>query len=122
MSAILVIDDQKGLRDILRKVLAEAGHDVAEAEDGVAALALFRAGAFDLVITDIIMPEKEGIEIITTMRQERPSLRILAMSGGGRAHVMDFLAIAKKAGADAILEKPFRKAELLDRVAELLGR
>ena len=122
MSAILVVDDQKGLRDILRKVLAEAGHDVAEAEDGVAALALFRAGAFDLVITDIIMPEKEGIEIITTMRQERPSLRILAMSGGGRAHVMDFLAIAKKAGADAILEKPFRKAELLDRVAELLGR
>lgn len=120
MSAILVADDQKGIRDILRKVLIEAGHDVAEAEDGAAALALFRARTFDLVVTDIIMPEMEGIEIIATMKREQPDIKILAMSGGGRARVMDFLVVAKKAGADAILEKPFRKNELLDRVAELL--
>lgn len=121
MSAILVVDDQKGIRDILRKVLAEIGHDVAEAEDGAAALALFRERPFNLVITDIIMPEKEGIEIIATMRREQPNIKILAMSGGGRARAMDFLAVAGKAGADAVLEKPFRKNELLDRVAELLG-
>ena len=120
MSAILVVDDQKGIRDVLRKVLAEAGHDVAEAEDGAAALALFRVQPFNLVITDIIMPEMEGIEIITTMKREQPNIRILAMSGGGRARVMDFLAVAGKAGADATLEKPFRKSELLDRVAGLL--
>ena len=121
MSAILVVDDQKGIRDVLRKLLAEAGHDVAEAEDGAAALALFRVQPFNLVITDIIMPEMEGIEIITTMKREQPNIRILAMSGGGRARVMDFLAVAGKAGADATLEKPFRKSELLDRVAGLLG-
>ncbi len=121
MSAILVVDDQKGIRDVLRKALIEAGHDVAEAEDGAAALALFRARAFDLVITDIIMPEKAGIETIATMKREQPNLRILAMSGGGRARMMDFLAVAKKTGADAILEKPFRKSELLDRVSKLLA-
>ena len=92
-----------------------------EAEDGAAALALFRVQPFNLVITDIIMPEMEGIEIITTMKREQPNIRILAMSGGGRARVMDFLAVAGKAGADATLEKPFRKSELLDRVAGLLG-
>lgn len=122
MSAILVVDDQKGIRDILRKVLREAGHDVAEAEDGAAALALARAQPFNLVITDIIMPEMEGIETIATMKRERPNVKILAMSGGGRAKIMDFLAVAQKTGADAILEKPFRKNELLDRVAELLGQ
>lgn len=121
MSAILVVDDQKGIRDVLRKVLIEAGHDVAEAENGAAALALARGQAFNLIITDIIMPEMEGIETIATMKREQPNLKILAMSGGGRAKVMDFLAVARKTGADAILEKPFRKSELLDRVAELLG-
>lgn len=121
MSAILVVDDQKGIRDVLRKVLIEVGHDVVEAEDGAAALALFRVQPFNLVITDIIMPEKEGIEIIATIKRERPDTKILAMSGGGRARMMDFLAVARKAGADATLEKPFRKNELLDRVAGLLG-
>lgn len=121
MSAILVVDDQKGIREVLRKVLAEIGHEVVEAEDGAAALALFRKQTFDLVITDIIMPEMEGIEEITTMKREQPDIKILAMSGGGRARVMDFLAVAGKAGADATLEKPFRKSELLDRVAGLLG-
>ncbi len=121
MSAILVIDDQKGIRDILRKVLIEEGHEVAEAGDGAAALALFRARPFDLVITDIIMPEKEGIETIATMKHEQPGIKVIAMSGGGRTRAMDFLGVARKAGADAILEKPFRKSELLDRVKELLA-
>ncbi|OHC83901.1 MAG: hypothetical protein A3G73_06800, partial [Rhodospirillales bacterium RIFCSPLOWO2_12_FULL_67_15] len=94
---------------------------VAEAEDGDAALAAFRASPPALVITDIIMPGKEGIEVIATMKRERPEVKVLAISGGGRTHVMDFLAIARKAGADAALEKPFRKSDLLARVVELLG-
>lgn len=121
MTAILVVDDQKELRAVVRRVLTEAGHQVVEAEDGNAALAAFRANPPVLVITDIIMPEKEGIEVIATMKRERPEVKVLAISGGGRTRVMDFLAVARKAGADAALEKPFRKSELLARVAELLG-
>jgi DNA-binding response OmpR family regulator len=121
MTAILVVDDQKELRAVVRRVLTEAGHEVAEAEDGDAALAAFRANPPALVITDIIMPEKAGIEVIATMKRERPEVKVLAMSGGGRHRVMDFLAIAREAGADAALEKPFRKSELLARVAELIG-
>ena len=121
MTAILVVDDQKELRTVVRRVLTEANYEVAEAEDGEAALAAFRASPPALVITDIIMPGKEGIEVIATMKRERPEVKVLAISGGGRTHVMDFLAIARKAGADAALEKPFRKSDLLARVAELLG-
>ena len=121
MTAILVVDDQKELRTVLRRVLTEANYEVAEAEDGDAALAAFRASPPTLVITDIIMPGKEGIEVIATMKRERPEVKVLAISGGGRTHVMDFLAIARKAGADAALEKPFRKSDLLARVVELLG-
>lgn len=121
MTAILVVDDQKELRTMVRRVLTEAGYEVAEAEDGNAALTVFRAHPPALVITDIIMPEKAGIEIIITMKREHPEVKVLAMSGGGRAHVMDFLAVARETGADATLEKPFRKSDLLARIAELLG-
>lgn len=121
MTTILVVDDHKELRAVVRHVLTEAGYEVAEAEDGEAALAAFRARPPVLVITDIIMPGKAGIEVIATMKRERPEVKVLAMSGGGRTHVMDFLAIARKTGADATLEKPFRKSDLLARVAELLG-
>jgi CheY-like chemotaxis protein len=121
MTAILVVDDQKELRAVVRRVLNEAGYEVAEAEDGEAALVAFRTHLPALVITDIVMPGKTGIEIIATMKRERPEVKVLAISGGGRTHVMDFLAIARRTGADAALEKPFRKGDLLARVAELLG-
>ena len=121
MTAILMVDDQKELRAVVGRVLTEAGYEVAEAEDGDAALAAFRASPPALVITDIVMPGKAGIEVIATMKREHPEVKVLAISGGGRAHVMDFLAIARKVGADAALEKPFRKSDLLARVAELLG-
>ncbi len=121
MSLILLVDDHKELRTVIGRVLTAAGHEVIEAEDGDAALAAFRARPPVLVVTDIVMPAKTGIEIIATMKRERPEVKILAVSGGGRTHVMDFLAIAKKTGADAALEKPFRKDDLLARVAELLG-
>jgi CheY-like chemotaxis protein len=121
MTSILVVDDQKELRTVVSRVLTEANYQVVEAEDGEAALAAFRANPPTLVITDIIMPGKAGIEVIATMKRERPDVKVLAMSGGGRTHVMDFLAIARKVGADAALEKPFRKSDLLARVAELVG-
>lgn len=121
MTTILVVDDHKELRAVIEWALTEAGYEVVEAGDGDAALAAFRARPPVLVITDIIMPEKTGIEIIATMKHEHPEVKVLAISGGGRTHVMDFLAIAREKGADAVLEKPFRKSDLLARVAELLG-
>lgn len=121
MMTILVVDDHKELRAVIGRALTEAGYEVVEAGDGDAALAAFRARPPVLVITDIVMPEKTGIEIIATMKYEHPEVKVLAISGGGRTHVMDFLAIARETGADAVLEKPFRKSDLLARVAELLG-
>lgn len=121
MITILVVDDHKELRVMMGRALTEAGYEVVEAGDGDAALAAFRARPPALVITDIVMPEKTGIEIIATMKRERPEVKVLAISGGGRTHVMDFLSIARETGADATLEKPFRKNDLLARVTELLG-
>lgn len=121
MTMVLVVDDHKELRAVVGRALTEAGYEVVEAGDGDAALAAFRARPPGLVITDIVMPEKTGIEIIATMKRERPEVKVLAISGGGRTHVMDFLSIARETGADATLEKPFRKNDLLARVAELLG-
>lgn len=110
---ILVIDDDALLRGTIRKMLESAGHAVVEAPDGRSGLELFGAQPFDAVITDIIMPEKEGIETIREMRKADPAIRIVAMSGGGRTEHMEFLTIAAKLGASATLAKPFRKEQLI---------
>jgi CheY-like chemotaxis protein len=121
MGTVLVVDDEKGVRSLIRKVLERSGHRVVEAGDGNEALTLFRQGGVDYVITDIIMPDKDGIETIATMRRESPTVKILAVSGGGRAHATDLLALAPRAGADAVLSKPFRAADLARAVARLAG-
>lgn len=120
MIRVLVVDDDTGMRDVLKRMLEGEGLQVALAANGKTGLAAFRAAPPDLAVVDIIMPEKEGLETIATMRREHPETRIIAISGGGRAHFMDFLQIARKLGADATLEKPFRKSEILDLVAHLL--
>lgn len=110
---ILLIDDDILLRQTIRKMLESAGHEVIEAENGRIGLETFRKQAIDAVVTDIIMPQKEGIETIRDIRSVSPSVRIVAISGGGRTHKMDFLNIAAKLGASATLSKPFRKEALL---------
>ena len=110
---ILLIDDDALLRQTIRKMLESAGHEVVEAENGRIGLDAFRKQAIDAVVTDIIMPQKEGIETIRDIRALNPAVRIVAISGGGRTHQMDFLNIAAKLGASATLSKPFRKEALL---------
>lgn len=111
---VLIIDDEAKLRLIVRKMLEAAGYEVGEAENGRAGLQAFQEKAADIVLTDIIMPEKEGIETIVELRKlSQKSLRIVAMSGGGRAKNVDFLKIAQSLGADATLAKPFRKEDLI---------
>ncbi len=121
MPTVLVVDDEKGLRDVLRRVLEGKGYRVVEAADGNQALAACRRERPDLVISDIIMPDRDGIEAIVAMKAEWPATKVLAISGGGRAHAMDLLALAPRAGADDTLDKPFRQSELLRRVVNLIG-
>lgn len=113
---ILVIDDEKLLRQTIRRMLESAGHEVIEAEDGRAGIAAFAKHELDAVVTDIIMPQKEGIETIREIRAANPTIRIVAISGGGRNQNMEFLRLAGKLGATVTLAKPFRKEELLASV------
>jgi CheY-like chemotaxis protein len=120
MSLVLVIDDDAQIRRMTRRILAGAGHAVIEAEDGDAGLALVRSGEVALVLTDLIMPNKEGIETIRDIRQICPEMAIIAMSGTGASASL-YLHVAEKLGADAVLSKPFRAAELIETVTRVLA-
>ena len=121
MAKILLIDDDTALRKTMKKILTLGGHVSDEAEDGVAGLNLFRKGAYDLVVTDLLMPEKEGIETIIELREEQPGIKILAVSGGLSVDKEGPLADAEALGADASLPKPFSVEELLSAVNDLLA-
>jgi len=114
MATILLIDDDELVRITVRQILESAGHTVVEARNGDEGLRVIATMQPDLIITDIIMPEKEGIETILEIRRRNTNIRIVAMSGGGQAQAMDFLPLARKLGADQILRKPFGPAELLE--------
>jgi CheY-like chemotaxis protein len=120
MSLILLVDDDEPFRTMLRKMLVKMGYDVVEARNGLEGIRIFELQAFDLVMTDLVMPEKEGLETIKAMRQSRPGALILAMSGGGRGSAIDYLRVAKMLGADCILSKPFSNDELSTALGGLL--
>ena len=120
MARILLIDDEDGVRSTARKILEMAGHEVLEARDGGEGIALFRSGHFDLVITDLYMPGKEGIETIQDLIAANDSVPILAMSGGGGYAGRGALLDAELLGAGRTLAKPFSPDELRAAVDELL--
>lgn len=120
MAKILIIDDDKMVRDTLRMILVEAGHQITLAVDGKQGLKAFTEIAPDAVITDILMPEKEGVETIRDIRKLSAKVPIIAMSGGGRVGNMSFLAIAKQVGASRTFTKPFDLDQVMDAVNELL--
>jgi CheY-like chemotaxis protein len=106
MQKILVIDDNIVVRNTIAQILETEGYSVISAEDGRRGLSMFRSEKPDLVITDIIMPEKEGIETIRDIRGEYPEAKIIAISGGGRIGNTDFLKIARQLGASDVVAKP----------------
>jgi DNA-binding NtrC family response regulator len=118
--SILVIDDEPALREILSQVLTGAGHRVVGAGNGKEASKALATSAFDVVLTDVIMPEKDGMQVISEVRKKYPEVRIIAMSGGGHVSRDQYLKIAKGLGAHAVLEKPFANQKLLDTIEQLV--
>ena len=118
---ILVVDDDAGLRVSLMKFLRLCGYDTETAEDGDVAVERFRQEPFDLVILDLIMPEKEGLQTLMELRAFQPDAKIIAISGGGRIQAGDYLPLARLLGAVATLEKPFWQADILRAVRKALG-
>jgi CheY-like chemotaxis protein len=111
--SILVVDDEPDLCELISRMLARAGHKVTCAGDGDEASRVIAKQQFDVVLTDVIMPEKDGIEVIGELRRKQPNVRIVAMSGGGHVALDQYLKIAKGMGAHGILQKPFSNDELL---------
>ena len=121
MKRILIIDDEPHILLMVKKMLERAGFEVELAANGAEGLDLFKKVQSDLVITDIIMPEKEGLETIREMKRIQPELKIIAMSGGGKISADNYLDTAKIFGASRLLEKPFSQKDMLSAVFELLG-
>jgi len=121
MARIIVIDDDESVRKAIRRVLEPLGHEVREAEDGAAGLALLADKDADLVITDIFMPGQDGIETVRRIRKEFPGVKMLVMSGGDSTGRMDLRGDAVLLGATGSLRKPFERDELVRSVAAVLG-
>lgn len=121
MKKVLIIDDEPYILLMLKKMLEKAGYEVDMASNGKEGLDLFEKHAADLVITDIIMPDKEGLEIILEMKKQRPDLKIIAISGGGRISPESYLECAKHFGASRVFQKPFKQKELISAVNELIA-
>ncbi len=121
MAVILIADDDMPLRATMQKLLLKAGHTVLEAANGVEAETVAAQQPVDLLITDIVMPDKEGLMLVRDLKRQQPQLKIIAMSGGGRAGAFTVLEVASQLGADTVLRKPFRGRELLEAVESLVG-
>lgn len=121
LQTILIIDDEPIIRHMVARVLDRAGYPTVSAANGAQGLACIRRELPVLVITDLIMPEREGIETIRQIRRERPDLPIIAMSGSTRTGGADFLSMANELGANEILRKPFEPLDLLNCVRRCLA-
>jgi DNA-binding NtrC family response regulator len=120
MANILVVEDDIQVSKLFEGILTRTGHSVVLMTNGTDAIAVFSQQPFDLVITDIFMPEKDGLEVIKAIKQQQPKMKVVAISGGGKMRAPVYLNMAKKLGADRTLNKPFEMKELVATVEELL--
>jgi CheY-like chemotaxis protein len=119
---VLLVDDDDQVRRVLACMLSDEGHEVVEASDGISALRLMHSTVVDLVITDIVMPQMEGLEFLRILHKRPDRPRVIAISGGGRGSTTDYLELAKNFGADAILPKPFAKKELVVEIEQVMAK
>lgn len=120
MSVILLIEDDGELREMLKIALMRRDHVVLEAVNGKEALIHFKPGVTDLVITDLIMPEEDGLKVIIKIREMKPGIKVIAISGGGKAGPGSYLNLAKALGADTAYSKPFSVNDLIAKIEVLL--
>ena len=118
---IMVVDDDAGIRRSLHVLLSRAGHEVLQAADGLEAVQLWRKGGADLVITDLHMPNKDGIQTILELLTHTPGIPIIAMSGGGQTKRLDLLGNLTLLGSVLTIEKPFTLSEMMSVVRQALG-
>ena len=121
MPGILIVEDEKDLREMLKIALTRHKFTVFEAENGKEAIIHFKPSITDLVVTDLIMPDEDGLKVIIKLKELKPSIKIIAISGGGKAGPGSYLNLAKVLGADAIYSKPFSINELIAKIGELLN-
>ena len=121
MAHILLIDDDERLRGMLRMLLVKLGHEVSEAGTGKEGIAAYTGGGVDLVITDVVMPDKEGLETIMELRRKHGAKKIIAMSGGGYMAPSDYLRTALQMGATRAIAKPFSHDAMITLVNEVLA-
>jgi len=122
MHRILVIDDDHQLRAMLKQFLERNGYEVLDAPNGAEGIRTFGKHGADLIITDLIMPEKEGIEIIMELSHSFPDVKIIAISGGGRVRPDGYLKMAKELGAARTFTKPLDREKLIEAVQDLLTK
>jgi CheY-like chemotaxis protein len=120
MPGVLLVEDDKELREMLKMSLLRSGYTVMEAENGKDAIVHFKPLVTDLVVTDLIMPEEDGLKVVIKLRELKPSIRIIAISGGGKVGPGSYLNLAKALGADAIFSKPFSINDLISKIELLL--
>jgi DNA-binding response OmpR family regulator len=121
MPGVLIVEDDKELREMLKMMLLRKNFTVLEAENGKAAITHFKPLLTDIVVTDLIMPEEDGLKVVIKLRELKPSLKIIAISGGGKVGPGSYLNLAKALGADAIYSKPFSLNDLVAKIEQLLG-
>jgi DNA-binding NtrC family response regulator len=118
---ILVVDDEEQILGMLRTMLEREGYEIETARDGKEAARSYRARPADLILTDLIMPEQEGLGLILELRREFPDVRVVVMSGGGKVSAEEYLPIARKLGAVEALQKPFSRSELIRAIRSALS-
>jgi DNA-binding NtrC family response regulator len=118
---IMIVDDDASIRQTLQKLLSREGYEVIQAADGSEAVRLWRQRGGDLVITDLHMPQKDGIETIVELLSHSPGIRIIAMSGGGQTKRLDLLGNVALLGTILTIEKPFTIHEMMNTVSRALG-
>jgi len=120
MARILLIDDDPLVRNMIRQILELDGHSVVDASNGAVAMRVWSEQPADLIVTDILMPEKDGLEVIRELRRQCPEVKIIALSGGNRKIGFDTLAVASRFGAAATIEKPFQLDVLRSTIERVL--
>jgi len=122
VAGILLVEDNDDLRTMLKDALEKRRHYIIEASNGREALSKFKSSATDLVITDLLMPEQDGIGLIMELRKVQPEIKIIAISGGGKIGPSNYLDVAKTLGADAVFPKPFNLKSFIEEVERLAVR